>query len=673
MDDPDSPKRCALSQTPSASSSSLPSSSSSDTLSSISTTTTTSCDSCCTSRSSSRSSSPSICSMSTRSLSSQSSLSATGRSTPLSPLSVPGTSFSAERRRAARERLREALASVRRPAQKEGEAGTDMSRETGEDEDVEDETLRKRTSQLGRLSMIAAASGWDIKLRELVMKEANSSNSEEASEIKSPLRHQAEKRRSHSTSIGTHRRQNLEQEGDERPAARRSMSFSRSSMLFSPQCAYAEPDMEDVVNDDINSSQDTIAAEPDHDESKAIEDGENNGSIYNYVLDNSHKLYRRASEYSTIVTAYDERLREIVMEAAKPSLGDRTRRRKSIRSGGNPHLEHVDDWRDWKGNDGSVFPDQSCALSARETVGKQLSRWPNAMDLRRNSSPLAGRERRRTVSMGVGVGSRWSMPLADPGKDKMRTAPSTPVLKAPPGRRRAFAGRAVSVSFAESRITDQDAKPWTAKPWTAKAVDSDDGIDDRGKQTSSETLIGDDVSQVLETIPASPVDSSSPSLQYTKTDTYSEDTPDTTTLLLDSDRSMSLCAEPATYSSMDDINVDRSTVDALPLHEDPASKLPPERNDTLVDMQPDSITSTDPLHDTALTTAIQSLSLTQEPNSTETKLRDRDRDSAVDFGKDALVILPKEADAGHQPSLEDQPEENGEWVDLSDQLYIHFL
>ncbi|TPX65033.1 hypothetical protein SpCBS45565_g05436 [Spizellomyces sp. 'palustris'] len=607
--------------------------------------------------------------MSSRSLSSQSSLSGTGRSTPLSPLSVPGTSFSAERRRAARERLREALAAVRRPAQKEGEPRADMSRRTGENEDIEDETLRKRTSQLGRLSMIAAASGWDIKLRELVMKEANSSNSGDMSEIKSPVRHLAEKRRSYSTSIGTQRRQNLEQDGDEKPAARRSMSFSRSSMLFSPQLgAYAEPDTDDVLNDDVNSSQDTIAAEPDHDASKEIEDGENNGPTYNYVLDNSHKLYRRASEYSTIVTAYDERLREIVMEAANSSLGDRTRRRKSIRGGGNPHLEHVDDWRDWKGNDGSVFPDQSCALSARETVRKmQLSRWPNAMDLRTNSSLLAGRERRRTVSMGVGVGSRWSMPLADPGKDKMHTAPSTPVLKAPPGRRRPFAGRAVSVSFAEGRITDEDAIPWTAK-----SVDSDDGMDDRGKQASSETLIGYDVSQVLETVPASPVDSSSP-LQYAKTDTYSEDTPDTTTLLIDSDWRVSLCAEPGTYSSMDDVNVDRSTVHALPPHEDPASMLPPERNDTLVDMQPDSISKTNPHHDTALTTAIQSLSLTQDPNSTEAKLRDRDRDSAVDFGKDALVILPKEADAGHQPSLEDTSEENGEWMDLSDQLYIHFL
>ncbi|KAJ3032664.1 hypothetical protein HDV00_007279 [Rhizophlyctis rosea] len=48
----------------------------------------------------------------------------------------------------------------------------DARRKDGDGEELNEEMVRMRTTQLGRLNMIAAASGWDIKLRELVMREA---------------------------------------------------------------------------------------------------------------------------------------------------------------------------------------------------------------------------------------------------------------------------------------------------------------------------------------------------------------------------------------------------------------------------------------------------------------------------------------------------------------------
>ncbi|KAJ3281127.1 hypothetical protein HK104_000190 [Borealophlyctis nickersoniae] len=229
---------------------------------------------------------------------------------------IPGSvSLTADRRKAARARLRGALAATKPwkptedvgvvvankgPAGQQGVGGAFFGRAHGglrDDEkersktegggggdtdeggeqkaELDEETVEMRTRQLGRLNMITAASGWDIKLRELVMKEANLGDPQ--SEIKP--RRNLHNRRSSPALVAPHTRKSIFSAHGQ-PAH---PSAIRSNMLLSPQ----PQDM----------------------------------PVPSY-FDESATVHRRANQFNSIVKGYDERLREIVMEAAKTTLNE---------------------------------------------------------------------------------------------------------------------------------------------------------------------------------------------------------------------------------------------------------------------------------------------------------------------------------------------------------------
>lgn len=521
---------------------------------------------------------------------------------------VPGAGFSAERRRAARERLSQALAAVKPRrlrdsertkstneivAEKENAGEEAKAEESSTSGEIEDETIKNRTSQLGRLSLIAAASGWDTKLRELVMKEANQTEplpapSPSSTPPMSP-RLLAERRRTVTGLSGSWPKLNkdtknenedlteseglgrrsvsyspysalsgswpkgLNRGGDEDGGTKRNFTSPRSSMLLSPRCAFEEP------MGGVGASTDTLV----------------DGSATSLLSPSSdaYNLYRRATEYSTIATAYDERLREIVLEAAKPGfIGLTTRSRRDTVVGSKDSLE---EWRDWK-------PDASGILS------------PAIENSRRYSMRGENIARRRTVSLGI---SRWRSAGGLECEDRVqeaKTEPATPLLRDPPAARR-FLNRGRSVSH-------------TIVPSKLRLV-NDVEVDEKQEAGPQETSIPEkNLTDGFE--PASPIDTPCPSPR-----------PRSST-------------KP--YHSAPDLSISEDVPPTSPKRE-PARQRRKENTD-----------------------------------AEGTIKEKRDRDSAVDIGKD---VVPPGVLEGQNTTIQagDRDTESGSSVDLSDQLYIHYL
>ncbi|KAI8818119.1 uncharacterized protein EV422DRAFT_538800 [Fimicolochytrium jonesii] len=343
-------------------------------------------------------------------------------SAPVSPSPLaglmPGTNLSAERRKAARERLRSAMAAVstvsmkekerqlQQQQQQQGDRGssrdwigglspgrghskrpstdsTASQREsTGGRSDtpqigppspnistpastptpapnLEEMDAKNKTSQLGTLSVIAAASGWDIRLRELVMREAKHG---EASEPPSPipLRGKLSTRvRSFTTSAPTTPTNPTPSKSADgstddltaNPLRRRSSVVSRYSALSGSWVSmgrnnseYSRTRSKDESSFQRRNSHShsplhgrspsrsapdvTVSANPrtgeDGDTTQQgnqipAEDQDLEDSTFTHEegdIQRSRHIRRRTTEYTTIANAFDERLREIVLEAA---------------------------------------------------------------------------------------------------------------------------------------------------------------------------------------------------------------------------------------------------------------------------------------------------------------------------------------------------------------------
>ncbi|RKO86332.1 hypothetical protein BDK51DRAFT_47060 [Blyttiomyces helicus] len=266
------------------------------------------------------------------------------RSTPSH--APPPTPTTVERRRAARARLSSALSTSKpwRPPgaaqrdEKGREKGTEKPVSAGEAavppaaepevappvEKVDEapttatvlpDSKSRKTNQLGRLTMITAASGWDIKLRELVMKEAKLSPE--------PVPRKIHARRSMSAL-------SLQISPTPRPISTLFSPVeeepSSSPSSFVPPSPCASPESTDEPPETPLSSFPSSIPRP---------------------IRNPHA---RASEFGAIVQGYDERLREIVMEAAQPSIDGSARRMRRSQScvAGMSSIYMRDEFRDSK-------------------------------------------------------------------------------------------------------------------------------------------------------------------------------------------------------------------------------------------------------------------------------------------------------------------------------------
>ncbi|KAI9095557.1 hypothetical protein DFS34DRAFT_595099 [Phlyctochytrium arcticum] len=329
------------------------------------------------------------------------------RSSVSSNVFEPSTApkYPADRREVARAKLRDAMAAIQSPSRranrvvhgkKRAELGVEINNQEpglvpiemdGNVQVVLSPTEGQKKSQLGRLSVIASASGWDIKLRELVLKEASSEPGDNSAlarpitprrtmrDAPSPLLIPSSQQAS-STPLQS---PNSANSGENTPQGTR---YSRSSTLISPQAALWDLPTERYDRDSegspvvarralrtsrsnsILSSLQRVCTEPealpslgevkDENRKASTTSGEKvelPTAAETYTPNSPQRMRRRFSEYSTIANAFDERLREIVMEVAKPTLEDSPspRRRASVRDPGRDYLDFVERWRDWKG------------------------------------------------------------------------------------------------------------------------------------------------------------------------------------------------------------------------------------------------------------------------------------------------------------------------------------
>ncbi|KAJ3153996.1 hypothetical protein HDU89_008863 [Geranomyces variabilis] len=361
-----------------------------------------------------------------------------GLKTPAATLAVT-SNLSADRRRLARERLRSAMAAVspgrRGDAKSSSAAAASKTPERKSNEKIPEAAEpsppavsiaeRRRSiqddddalsSQLGRLSMIAAASGWDIKLRELVMKEAKEGGDPATSSLitptPSPRRSmedpQSARSAPESAADVEARPASAEEPGKLAQQRRRSTIQSYQHLSrFSASAPNVMRARSVVIQDPGVIALKKESIEGLNVSSATLVDDENNGpEPADARTDNVREVRsrRRASEYSTIVGAYDERLREIVMEAAG-GLQTRLRGRKSVGGEDSPNAD--------------------------ENAGRPpLRRANTAVDL----------TRRRTLSVTTANAMRRSAQPDDDRDDygpsaRVRTAPSTPVRKAQSARR----------------------------------------------------------------------------------------------------------------------------------------------------------------------------------------------------------------------------------------------
>ncbi|KAJ3056922.1 hypothetical protein HK097_002713 [Rhizophlyctis rosea] len=177
--------------------------------------------------------------------------------------------------------------------------------EGGEDEEM----VKMRTSQMGRLNLITAASGWDIKLRELVMREAKEGD------LLSPSTPTSPSTTSQSSTSPTSANQNPTSAAAALHARR--LSSRRSTPLLSIPSQHTTLSL-NARSSILLSPQPLDLPTPSYFDPAAAA---------HHNRPRSQTLYRRASQFNTIVRGYDERLREIVMEAAKPALEDGVRAR----------------------------------------------------------------------------------------------------------------------------------------------------------------------------------------------------------------------------------------------------------------------------------------------------------------------------------------------------------
>ncbi|KAI8906541.1 hypothetical protein DFJ77DRAFT_477052 [Powellomyces hirtus] len=376
---------------------------------------------------------------------------------PAPPISE--ATLSAERRRQARERLRSAMAAVSPGRRSEVKLPTSSAPDTPQkvstpssaekpkiiqqDLPPEEEDAQQKSSQLGRLTLIAAASGWDIKLRELVMKEAKqggdpSSSSGASASTTSLISPRRSLDRTRTTSgallpqtgasapdltnpsaevTAPTGLPGLADDGRRLSLRRRStqhnhphlsrFSASAPNVLRTRSVTLSAPPTPQAPQnetDGFGQSSDTLV--DDEHGSKDRETSDSQSSLKDKLDQDRHlRSRRRASEYSTIVGAYDERLREIVMEAAG-GLETRLRSRSSL----------VDDGI-------SPAAEQSPTLRRPQSY----------------SNP----RRRRTLSVST------VNPMARSDADdhdsftpsmRIRTAPSTPIRKTQTTRRQTMQG-----------------------------------------------------------------------------------------------------------------------------------------------------------------------------------------------------------------------------------------
>ncbi|KAJ3173824.1 hypothetical protein HDU87_007327 [Geranomyces variabilis] len=432
-----------------------------------------------------------------------------GSKTPVATLAVT-SNLSADRRRLARERLRSAMAAVspgRRGETKSPSAVTasktperkvnskipeaaepsppalsiaERRRSIQDDDDA-------LSSQLGRLSMIAAASGWDIKLRELVMKEAKEGGDPSTSSLitptPSPRRSMEDppKSASHSAVDVDARPSSAEEPGKLAQQRRRStiqsyqhlsrFSASAPNVMRTRSVVIQDPSViasKQKVVEGLGVSSETLVDEE-------TDGPEPTGARTDTVREVRSR--RRTSEYSTIVGAYDERLREIVMEAAG-GLQTRLRGRKSVGEGDSPNVD--------------------------ENAGRPpLRRANTAVDL----------TRRRTLSVTTANAMRRSAQHDDRDdyepSTRVRTAPSTPARKAQSARRQTFHEKR---SAAPHRGDDSAALPrLDASPFSSdsdgNAVNPSAFAAGRHRLVGTPPVMSPSLSYVhtLQDIPASPI------------------------------------------------------------------------------------------------------------------------------------------------------------------------
>ncbi|KAJ3009687.1 hypothetical protein HKX48_007800 [Thoreauomyces humboldtii] len=263
--------------------------------------------------------------------------------------------------------------------------------------------------------MIAAASGWDIKLRELVMKEAK--QAEPSSSNTTPLvspRPSLDRPRSSSVVRPVSRSD--EADVVEAPQITPVSSPRRRATLVSRFSASAPT----LNRRGSKIPQPTPSTNiPETDGTPATPGG-------NGLLDRrppagpaaqvarGERLQRRASDYSTIIGAYDERLREIVLEAAG-GLETRLRNRNTVATDNGAE------------STGDVSSSESSS-SARDSFRRSL---PPAADMRR----------RRTMSFSnMNPMARSDAEERDhfTPTPRTRTAPTTPSRKSTILRRQTF-------------------------------------------------------------------------------------------------------------------------------------------------------------------------------------------------------------------------------------------
>ncbi|KAJ3160891.1 hypothetical protein HDU86_008253 [Geranomyces michiganensis] len=444
-----------------------------------------------------------------------------GSKTPVASLAV--TNLSADRRRLARERLRSAMAAVS-PGRRGGDSkilGAAAASKTPERQlsskiseaaeaspsavsaiaerrrsiqDGDDDAL---SSQLGRLSMIAAASGWDIKLRELVMKEAKeakeggdpSTSSMLLTPTPSPRRSMEDPRSAESSAdvvVDTEvRPASAEEPGKLAQQRRRStvqsyqhlsrFSASAPNIMRTRSVTISDPNMMVLSKEPVESL--GVSSE-------TLVDDENEGLDVDVCSEKVRDMRsrRRTTEYSTIVGAYDERLREIVMEAAG-GLQTRMRGRKSV---------------------GEEDPLNADDRNEDPTQGPSLRRANTAVDL----------TRRRTLSSATANSVRRPAAQYDdrddfvPSPNRVRTAPSPTVRKAQSARRQTFHERCLAQPSANDNVFPprMDASTFSSES-NANAIDTNIFAPGRSRLFDTPPVMTPSLSYVhtLQDIPASPI------------------------------------------------------------------------------------------------------------------------------------------------------------------------
>ncbi|KAI9012930.1 hypothetical protein BC832DRAFT_270944 [Gaertneriomyces semiglobifer] len=297
-----------------------------------------------------------------------------------------GGALTPERRMRARERLRSALGGWK-----------DKDKETKKVEscEKEEEFSERRRSQLGTLQLIASASGWDVRLRELVIREAHTPT-DSASMPSTPVRPRSAMFGSESprTPLTPTRNSGLRRAN--------SVSISMPDLARIPR----SPGVNERTPRSGRRaySYASFPSEPSTPTpmTRPLDSGTPISRRCTYASPGDSDTQKRLSTYSTIATAYEDRLREIVLEVASGALDIAVAAEKRRGSVGARFGEIIGARREMSQNDinevSKVKPiDGNSSLEAMRATMPDCRETPVASRNSHHTSPLKSKAEFDTI------------------------------------------------------------------------------------------------------------------------------------------------------------------------------------------------------------------------------------------------------------------------------------